>query len=70
MPFRASPEQLQILTQAVEEYCRDCGIVDDDERIYVAELVSALVELGALDMAHLRQGLDDAIGPCRRDTRH
>ncbi|RLP26334.1 hypothetical protein D8676_11730 [Mesorhizobium sp. YM1C-6-2] len=70
MPLKASPEQLQILTQAVEEYCHDFGITDTDERVYVAELVSALVALGALDLAHLRQGLEDAMGPCHKPTRH
>ncbi|WP_183096992.1 hypothetical protein [Mesorhizobium sp. YM1C-6-2] len=70
MRFKSSPEQLQILTQAVEEYCHDCGITDTDEQAYVAELVSALVQLGALDLACLRQGLDDAIGPCLKPTHH
>ena len=27
MPFTATSQQLKILKQAVDDYCRDCGIV-------------------------------------------
>ena len=66
MAFTASPKQLQLLTLVVEEYCRDCGITDTDERLYVAELASGLFDLGAISMHDLRRGLDDAVGPCSR----
>ena len=51
----ASPSQLKILKQAVDEYCRDCSIVDDDERLYVAELVSLVFETGAANLNDLRR---------------
>lgn len=70
MPFTATPQQLQMLRDAVDAYCFDCGITEDDERLYIAELVSSLFDLGALDLGHIRQGLDEAIGPCARPTRH
>jgi hypothetical protein len=68
MSFTASPEQLEILRQAVALYCHDCGIVDEEEQLYLAEMVSALFDLGALGLHDLRQGLDDAIGPCSKPT--
>jgi hypothetical protein len=66
MPFIASPQQLRILKQAVDDYCRDCGIVDGQERLYVAELVSSLFDLGAVSLNDLRRGLEEAMGPCNR----
>jgi hypothetical protein len=65
MPFTANPQQLETLRQAVESYCIDCGIIDEEERLYIAELVSALYDVGALDPTRLREGLDAAIGPCK-----
>ena len=65
MPSNASSEQLGTLRQVVEQYCYDCGIDDEQERNYVAELVDALFNLGATDPNDLRRGLEDAIGPCR-----
>jgi hypothetical protein len=62
MAFMASPSQLKILTQAVDEYCRDYGVMDDKERLYVAEIVSSLFEAGAISLNDLRRGLDTAIG--------
>lgn len=70
MAFTASSEQLEMLRQAVESYCIDCGILDEEERLYIAELVGSLYQLGALDLHDIRQGLDDAIGPCPKPTRH
>ena len=67
MPFTATTQQLKILKQAVDDYCRDCGIVDGDERLYVAELVSSLFGVGAVGLTDLRRGLEAAIGP-RRST--
>jgi hypothetical protein len=64
MPFIASPQQLIILKQAVDDYCRDCGIVVGQERLYVAELVSSLFDLGAISLNDLRRGLEEAMGPC------
>jgi hypothetical protein len=66
MTFTASPQQLLILKQTVDDYCRDCGIIDGSERLYVAEVVSSLFDLGAVSQNDLRRGLEAAIGPCRR----
>lgn len=66
MPFIASPQQLKILKQAIDDYCSDCGIVDGQERLYVAELVSSLFDLGAISLNDLRRGLEDTMGPCNR----
>jgi hypothetical protein len=66
MPFTASPQQLLILKQTVDDYCRDCGIIDGSERLYVAEVVSSLFDLGAVSQNDLRRGLEAAIGRCRR----
>jgi hypothetical protein len=65
MAFIASPQQLKILKQAVDDYCRDCGIVDASERLYVADLVSSLFDVGAVSLRELRRGLEAAMGPCR-----
>lgn len=66
MAFTGTPQQQNLLTQAVDEYCRDSGIEDGDERLYVAELVSALFDLGAISISDLRSGLETAIGPSNR----
>jgi hypothetical protein len=65
MAFIATPQQLKLLRQAVDDYCRDCGILDADERLYVAELATSLFELGAISQHDLRRGLDDAMGACQ-----
>ena len=62
MAFIASPQQLKILKQAVDDYCRDCGIVDAEERLYVADLASSLFDLGARNAYDLRRGLEGAMG--------
>jgi len=62
--FTATPQQLKLLRQAVDDYCRDCGVFDGDERLYIAELATSLFELGAISLHDLRRGLDDAMGPC------
>ncbi len=62
MAFTEKTQQQKLLTQAVDEYCQDCGIEDGDERLYVIELVSALFDLGALSISDLRSGLETAIG--------
>ena len=66
MTFTATPQQVEILQQAINDYCRDCGIVDVQERIYVAEMATSLFDLGAINQADLRRGLDDAVGPSSR----
>ncbi len=68
MPFTASLHQLQLIRQAVDDYCRDCGIVDKEERLYVAELASSLFDLGAITAYDLRRGLEDSMGDCRRSA--
>lgn len=42
MPFVATPRQMELLKQAVDEYCRDYSVLDGDERLYVAELATSL----------------------------
>ena len=68
MPFTANPQQLRILKQAVNDYCHDCGIVDGDERMYVAEVVSSLFDVGAVSLSDLRRGLETAMGPPSRSA--
>ena len=62
----AANSEQSILTLAVEEYCRDCGIVDEQERAYVVQLVRALSDLGATDSEALRGGPEDAMGAAAR----
>lgn len=69
MAFTASPQQLRILKEAVDEYCRDCGITDNDERLYVAELAGSLFDVGATSRIDLRRGLEAAMGPCPSASR-
>jgi hypothetical protein len=68
MPFVASPRQLRILKQAVDDYCRDCGITDSEERLYVADLASSLFDVGAVSAGNLRRGLETAMGKPRREA--
>lgn len=68
MPFTASPQQVKILKQAVDDYCRDCGINNGEQRLYVAEVVSSLFDHGAISLNDLRRGLEDAIGKPRREA--
>ena len=68
MPFTATSQQLKVLKQAVNDYCRDCGIVDGDERLYVAELVSSLFDVGAVSLSDLRRGLETAMGSPSRSA--
>jgi hypothetical protein len=63
MAFNAKPNELMVLAQAVEEYCYDCGIVDRNEHLYVAGIVSLLFDRGASSHDELRRGLDLVIGP-------
>lgn len=65
MPFIATPQQLEFLRQAVDEYCRDCGLTDGDDRLLVAEMASALFDVGVMTLVDLRRGLERAMGSCR-----
>ena len=52
-----SPSQRTIIvTQAVEQYCLDCGIVDGQERAYVTELGNSLFDLGTTSLDGLLAG--------------
>lgn len=64
MPFTISAQQLKLLKKAIDDYCRDCGISDNDEQLYVADLATSLFALGAISQHDLRRGLESAIGPC------
>ncbi len=66
MAFTASPKQMELLRQAVDDYCRDRGIVHTEERLHVAELVSTMFDLGFTSIADLRRGLEHSNGPSRR----
>ena len=68
MPFTANPNPRRpaIMSEAVEQYCSDCGIVDEQEREYVAEMVNSLFDLGVETQADLRGRLEEAMGPARR----
>lgn len=66
MAFTATPEQLKFLRRAIDEYCRDGGIVDGDERLYVAEVTTSLFELGSVSPHDLRRGLEIALGRTRQ----
>lgn len=68
MSFTASPSQLTILKQAVDDYCRDRGTLDGQERLYVAEVVSSLFDRGVMSLSDLRRGLEDTIGKSRRSA--
>jgi hypothetical protein len=68
MAFTANPKQLKLLKQTVDDYCHDCGIVDGDERLYVADLVSSLFDTGAVSLNELRRGLETAMGKPRREA--
>jgi hypothetical protein len=68
MAFIASPQQLKIPKQAVDDYCRDCGIVDAEERLYVAELASSLFDLGARTAYDIRRGLEDGMWQSGREA--
>lgn len=61
MAFTPSSPQLKLLRQAVDDYCREYGISDADERLHVAELVSLLFEYGRVRHTDLRLGLDIAM---------
>ena len=58
-------ERTLIVTQAVEQYCLDCGIVDGQERAYVTKLGNSLFDLGTTSLDGLLAGLADAMGPPR-----
>ncbi len=57
-------KQLETIKQAVVDYCRECGIDDTNERLYVADLALSLLDLGTISIYDMRRGLDEAIGPC------
>lgn len=64
MPFSGFPnqEQLSILKQAREQYCRDCGIVSEQDREHVGLLVMSLFETGVTSLDGLMAGLHVALG--------
>ena len=69
MPFRsfADPEQLQILSTALDNYCREFGIEPGTpEREDAAEFIIALFNSGAHTADELRAALD---APSRRNRR-
>jgi hypothetical protein len=61
-------EKLEITKQAVDQYCLDCGIDDEHEREYVAQLASSLFDIGETSVKKLVAELRYAIGPARRQA--
>lgn len=70
MPFTGiiDLDQLKILRSAVDQYCHDSAIVDDQERENVARLVRTLFDLGATRIEDLMVGLERARGIGRPKT--
>ena len=66
MPFAGiiNPDQLKILRQAVDQYCCDCYIVDEQEQQYVGHLAKTLFDLGEATLNDLLTELERAIGTC------
>ena len=61
-------EKLAITKQAVDQYCRDCGIDDEHEREFVAQLASSLFDIGETSVENLIAELQYTIGPARRQA--
>jgi hypothetical protein len=61
-------EKLAITKEAVDQYCRDCGIDDADEREYVAHLANSLFDIGETSVEKLLAALEYTIGPARRQA--
>lgn len=68
MPFTgvANSEQVRVLSEALEEFCRSRGIDDVAEREYVAQLVLGLFGRGTSTLDGLLAGLDATYGPALR----
>ncbi|UVK57563.1 hypothetical protein DBIPINDM_008164 (plasmid) [Mesorhizobium sp. AR02] len=60
MPFTgiAEPEQLCMLCQALDEYCRTYGISDEQSREHAAWLVMSAFTNGANSLEELRAALE------------
>jgi hypothetical protein len=67
MPFTAIPsfEKLVTTKEAVDQFCLDCGIDDEQEREYVVQLADTLFDLGETSVERLLAGLRHAMGPDR-----
>jgi hypothetical protein len=63
MPFRSivHPEHLTVLTTALDRYCKECNIVDEQERQYAGALLMALFDSGMTDPDRLVAGLYAAL---------
>jgi len=63
MPFStiANPEDLISLTTALDRYCRECGIVNEQERQYAGHLLISLFASGVRDPIKLVAGLYAAL---------
>ena len=56
MARTASPEQLEILRQAVDDYCHDCGIIDREGIRRRTGKVRLRFDLGAFTLATCDEG--------------
>jgi hypothetical protein len=61
-------EKLAITQEAVDQYCLDCGIDDEREREYVAQLASSPFDIGETSVQKLVAGLQYTMGPARRQA--
>ncbi len=66
MAFTASPEQLHMLRQAVDDYCQKHGVIDENDRMHVAGVASSLFDLGRLNEPDPLRALEEAMGPALR----
>ena len=55
MSFTITAKQLELLKHAVDSYCTECGIHDREERLYIADLATSLLELGAISLHDLQR---------------
>jgi hypothetical protein len=63
VPFTtaAHPEDLKIPTTALDRYCAECGIVNEQERHYAGHLLMSLFASGVRDPIKLVAGLYAAV---------
>jgi hypothetical protein len=54
----ANPDQMAIMTEALDSYCLQHNIVDEKARSNIAQLILALFEEGATTVEELKAGLD------------
>jgi hypothetical protein len=56
---------LILLTAALDRYCKECNIVDEQERLYAGQILMSLFATGIADLERLVAGLYAAL-ECER----